>query len=403
MQNVNFSNNTITNISYIKNLTNLKYCYLENNKISDVTALKNLAKLQELSIAGNNIQDISPVITLTGLTNLDASRNNISTISNIQSNQTIEKINLNYNNLQSLDGIEKLSNLQVLSASNNVIEKIDNVSNLTKLYNLNLNKNSISSISALSSCTSLEYLYLDANKIISVTPIESLNNLEKVTIYNQNYTIVIDKNYENSDIELTLTSLFTSIKNSQSKMYAKDAICSESTGINFTMADDFSYIILNYNDVKQQDLVFTIKDDNNTYITLIVTVQTEDINLDNTSYTLEDTYIKDVNTNTSANQFISKIKANKGYIQRDNIIFTDSRILYNGDVLKIGDKTYTIIIKADPSGDGITNIIDLMQVQKHVLGRKTLDTVSFMASDLNKDNLINIIDVMNFINIILKN
>lgn len=403
LQNINFSDNKITDVSCIENLTSLRYCYLDNNSITNIRASNNLNQLQELSLAGNNIEDISPVINLEKLTNLDVSRNNISTISNIKSNQTIEKINLNYNKLQSLDGIEKLNNLQILSASNNKIENIDNVSNLTKLYNLNLNKNSISNISALSNCTNLEYLYLDSNKIISVTAIESLNNLKKITMYNQYYTMVIDKNYEDSDLQLTLTSFFTSLKNTQSKMYAKDVTCNESNGKNFTIADDFSYIIIKFNDLKDGDLVFSIVDENNIYITLVVTTYTGDINLEGTSYNIEDTsYVTNISTNTLANQFISDVNANKGYIQRNNEIFTDNRVLCNGDILKIGEKVYTIIVKADPSGDGKTNIVDLMQVQNHVLGKDILPIIPFMAADLNKDNVINIVDVMNFINIILK-
>ena len=48
-----------------------------------------------------------------------------------------------------------------------------------------------------------------------------------------------------------------------------------------------------------------------------------------------------------------------------------------------------------------TNIMDLMRVKRHILGTRTLSTIEQLASDLNSDGDINIMDVMKLIKIIL--
>ena len=45
--------------------------------------------------------------------------------------------------------------------------------------------------------------------------------------------------------------------------------------------------------------------------------------------------------------------------------------------------------------------MDLMRVKRHILGTRTLSTIEQLASDLNSDGDINIMDVMKLIKIIL--
>ena len=85
---------------------------------------------------------------------------------------------------------------------------------------------------------------------------------------------------------------------------------------------------------------------------------------------------------------------------RNGVLLENNQLIGTGDMLKTNQKNYTVVVKADPSGDGKTNIMDLMKVKKHVIGSSNLNNLQILASDLNDDGYINIMDIMRFIKII---
>jgi len=424
LQNINFSNNQITDIKPILNLSNLKYLSIDNNQIQDITGISKLTNIKELAMAGNKLINCNEITQINTLENLDISRNQITTINQIGNNTSMTRLNLNYNKLTTLEGIENLTNLQILSASNNKIVDISSLSTLTKLYNLNLNKNEIENIDLLQNNTTLEYVYLDANHIISTESIEQLQNLKKVTLYNQICYLEITEEYEGDQIKINLTSLFQSLKNPNSKLYQPKVIYRMENNISYTIADDISYLILNIEDLKSEDQIFWMEDKNYTYLSLVIhykvkqpentnTIQNEieqekpsiqpDNKLQSTMYQIDNTYIKQVGTQTTKTQFIKNItNSQSGTITRNKTNLKEEDIIATGDILTVQNKRYTIIVKADPSGDGKTSIMDLMKIKRHITGTNYLDTNQILASDLNEDGKVTIIDAMRFVRIITK-
>ncbi len=59
-----------------------------------------------------------------------------------------------------------------------------------------------------------------------------------------------------------------------------------------------------------------------------------------------------------------------------------------------GSLSLTVIVKGDTSGDGEINALDLLQVQKNILGTYTLNDVYKLAGDTSKDNQINALDLL---------
>lgn len=76
----------------------------------------------------------------------------------------------------------------------------------------------------------------------------------------------------------------------------------------------------------------------------------------------------------------------------------DNNILCTGDKINIAnnDQTngYEVIIYGDPNGDGEINIIDLLKVQKHLLGYGTLENGYKTAADIDRDGDITIVDLL---------
>lgn len=439
LQNINFSNNQINSITPILNLVNAKYLYLDNNQIQDITGISKLSNLKEISMSGNLISNIEELTKISTLESIDISRNKISSIQNIVQNTTLTKISLNYNILTKLEGVEKLSNLEVLSASNNKITDISNIGTLSKLYNLNLNKNEIYDIEILKNNTALEYLYLDANHIMAVETIEELPKLKKVTIYNQLYNLDIMQEYETEQIKINLTSIFQNLKNSNSKLYNSNVTYKMDQDISYTIADDISFLILNLSDLEEQDLIFRMEDNNYSYITLVIsykiindelntsnpetntqenedtqtnTVEEDNIDKtpdDNTNtipqsniYKIENNYIKNIPAGTNIKKCMQNMNLSTGTITKDDKNLTDADIVGTGSILKVENKTYTMIVKQDTSGDGKVNIMDLMQVKRHITRTKLLNKNSIMAADVNEDGKVNIMDAMNIVKTIVK-
>lgn len=469
LQNLNLSNNKIKDISVLENLTKLRYLYLDNNQIESIDVLQELTKLREASISGNKIKNADVLTKLLLIENIDVSRNNIDSIKGFSTNNGVKKINLNYNNLFSLEGIEKLTGIEILSASNNNITDVNAIKNLTKLYNLNLNKNEIQDISVLNNNEVIKYLYLDSNHIVDSSPIETLTKISKFTVYNQTYNLNLSGSFESDELQINLTSIFKNLQNKDSKLYNENIKFQMEPSITYEIATDMSFFIVKVNDLEKQDLTFTMKDDEYSYITLFIhydkpvkpdnsanvvknevnntgennnnTVKNEttsnvvknntvsnkiqnnttngngsnssnsnivdDSNSDKSDelsnvYKIQDGYVKKVETGTNVGKFVGNLNTGQVQITRKNSALATTETVATGDILKANNKNYIIIVKADPSGDGKTNIMDLMKVKRHVVGSNNLSTIESLAADLNGDGKINIMDIMNFVKIITK-
>lgn len=73
-------------------------------------------------------------------------------------------------------------------------------------------------------------------------------------------------------------------------------------------------------------------------------------------------------------------------------------ILGTGFKISINNKDTTevleVVIKGDPSSDGVINALDLLQVQKNILGMYELTGASKEAGDTSRDGIINALDLL---------
>ena len=145
-------NTSVSDISVLKHLTNLKVINLTNTSVSDISALDDLTSLSTLYIGGTSVSDISALDDSTNLINLDLSGTSVSDIS-------------------ALDDLTKLSTFYLENTSISDISALDDLTNLRWLI---LKNNSISNISALEGLTSLTYLHLEGNSISDYDPLRRL-------------------------------------------------------------------------------------------------------------------------------------------------------------------------------------------------------------------------------------
>lgn len=321
------------------------------------------------------------------------SRNKITTLQGITKNNTVTNMNINYNQLTTLQGIENFTNLQVLSASNNQIADITGIENLTQLYNVNLNANEIIDITKLQNMTELQYIYLDSNHIISVQVIDTLPNIKKVTLHNQTYEFTITEKYEQEDLQINLTDYFTKLKDANSKLYAQKVNYQVQDASSYTMAQDFSYIIIKQSDIEVKPITLKLYDDNHTYITFTIKQELPQEELTSNIYEIENNVIHNVTANTTVQNFQQNVSHPVEIIRNGNVLQT-SQIVATGDIIHRNTNTYTIIVTGDITQDGLVNIFDVMRIKRKVAGTLTLDVDQTMAADITGDGKVNIMDVM---------
>ena len=80
-----------------------------------------------------------------------------------------------------------------------------------------------------------------------------------------------------------------------------------------------------------------------------------------------------------------------GSVVNSGIIGTGFKVVINNSS---SVETLEVVIKGDTSGDGVVNALDLLQVQKNILGTYSLSGAYQMAGDTSSDGSINALDLL---------
>ena len=110
-------------------------------------------------------------------------------------------------------------------------------------------------------------------------------------------------------------------------------------------------------------------------------------------------YIKGINPKTSVNTVKASLEAIAG-TGNVSIELSNEAKDYIGTGSKITiknsseTKTLTVLIYGDTSGDGVIGALDLLQVQKNILGASSLGGVNKVAGDTSKDGVIGALDLL---------
>jgi internalin A len=175
---LNLQNCKQTDLSLIKNLSNLTRLNLSLNQISQLNSLKYLTRLTQLNLQKNNITDLHPLKELGELTQLNLQDNQIVEIKSLRELKNLTLLNLQANQISELKSLAVLTELQNLNLSSNLIKDITPLQTLNNLKTLNLSSNQIADIEPLGVLISLEELDLRFNQIIQT---DALQNLKALT------------------------------------------------------------------------------------------------------------------------------------------------------------------------------------------------------------------------------
>ena len=95
-------------------------------------------------------------------------------------------------------------------------------------------------------------------------------------------------------------------------------------------------------------------------------------------------------TNVNKNKLVIEEKSNDiDYTEiEDNVLKTGVTIKYGNQII------CTIIVKGDTNRDGVADIRDLLEINKHRLGKVLLTGESLLAGDINQDGQVDLHDLL---------
>ena len=126
--------------------------------------------------------------------------------------------------------------------------------------------------------------------------------------------------------------------------------------------------------------------------------------LESAVYTVrKDGYLTGVTEKTTASSLLSKVTVSSGYtvkllgadgaeLDRSDIAGTGTQVVLYKDSKKVS--TYVVVIYGDIDGSGTINTLDLLRVQKHLLGTIRLTGAGLLACDVNRDGSVSSLDLL---------
>jgi hypothetical protein len=116
-------------------------------------------------------------------------------------------------------------------------------------------------------------------------------------------------------------------------------------------------------------------------------------------YALNGTTITNIHKDTNISDISGRISSQGGTVEvysngskvNDGLIGTGMKVKVTSTA---GTTEFTAVVKGDPSGDGKVNALDLLQVQKYILGQKQLNGAYQTAGDTSGDGKVNALDLL---------
>lgn len=441
---MSFANNKIENLPDLSKLVNLEKANLSNNKIKSIENIS--GNMQELSIDNNEISSLSGVQNILGLKILSISNNQITSLRELEGLDGLENLNINKNQINDVSSLAKCSNLQYLYMDNNYItnfEDLKNLSNLEKYsaYNQTITVEIKEKIVGENVEIPLPELYrnlYDSNSFIYHENLKTeVFGTTEYGISEENTSITLKaEELQNGDITVQVSDDDNTLLRYTIKL---DKTPPEITGIEngvvykeaitpTSSSDDIETVelykddeLINYelgNTIEEAGkYILIVKDSagNETKVEFEIKYQSEpeapdsdiedddELEMNGEEYKLDGQYIIGVNQNTTLETFEQKLNGNVDYN-----VYRNETLLKNDEIVATGDKlvteynvTFYIVVKGDITKDGITNIKDLVQIRREILGLEEFDKLQTMAADLSKDEVINIKDLVQIRRIIL--
>lgn len=191
LEELDASNNLITDISALASLKSLTWLDIQNNRLTSLEGLENCKALEYLNIsnsfridADNNetgITDITPLAGLTALKTLYMRNGMVASLEPLSDLKELEYIDATYNALRHLPNMSRMTGLTTLIVRFNNLLDLDGLAMQYTLRVLDVRDNFIRDISVILLMRKLETVYVDGNPILDYRPLDMFDMIKRGT------------------------------------------------------------------------------------------------------------------------------------------------------------------------------------------------------------------------------
>ena len=173
----------ITSLEGLQCAVNLNIANLSNNNISDLTPLKDMTSFQRLVLTSNTISDVSPLAGLTDLIQLYLARNPISNISSLETLTKMRLLTLDRTDISDISVLSNYSNLGFFSGSNMGFSSLEPLRDLNELYSLRIRNNPFADLEPLRGKPKLRIIDVAGTSVRDVNPLGTLPELSHLFLF----------------------------------------------------------------------------------------------------------------------------------------------------------------------------------------------------------------------------
>ncbi len=153
---------------------------VSNTTISDLTPLQSLRNLRKLECDNTPITDLSPLCDLHELRELDCWNTSITSLEPVAQLTQLQRLNCNNTHIESLVPLQNLKDLRQLSCSGTSISTLEPLRVLVNLENLSCGETRVRSLEPLQQLMNLRVLYCSQTSITSLAPLHALPNFQQL-------------------------------------------------------------------------------------------------------------------------------------------------------------------------------------------------------------------------------
>jgi len=180
LEEINFSNTPVNDVSPLRNLSKLKTLYLSSSLVRDLTPLQYATNIEEIYCHDTDIEDITTFEHFRNLKKVYCFNTGIRDIGPITSLTQLTILKAGNTLIENIEPLQKLNNLRILDLSQTLITDIKSLESLVNLQQLNIDKTLVEDLSPLCKMSQLNLLQCSETRVSDLSPLEGLESLTRV-------------------------------------------------------------------------------------------------------------------------------------------------------------------------------------------------------------------------------
>lgn len=161
---LNLKDNYITDLSCLSGLTQMESLHFTNNNVTDASFMKDMNDLREISAENTGISDISVLRGKTKLESVFFGDSYVTDITPIMDSRGLKYVGFNEAQIPDINALEGMTELETVCFAGCGVTSLEPLRNSKKLRNIYFGRNNISDLSPLIGCD-IEEMYIDMNQL----------------------------------------------------------------------------------------------------------------------------------------------------------------------------------------------------------------------------------------------